>query len=325
MEELISVVIPVYNAESFLPACLDSILRQTYVCFEVILVDDGSKDGSLALCQDYAAKDSRVRVIHQENQGVSAARNAGVRHATGNYISFIDADDYIQEDYFQRLYQDLKEHQADMVCCSYTEILNGKENPDCVPKVLRSRKLTDIREVFAGIAACTESYWSCVWGKLIKAELVKAHQFSSSLKYGEDQAYMYELFLEQPVIYLDAYPGYYYVRNEFSATMRIDTFHVKKRIDEMRMCRERLEKLPEFAREYKQIFTTFYAESAVSAIIALTINGTKEELRQYREILLSDIRKLPGWAFSPKGRVHLLLCRCCPRTYRFLMRKRIGK
>ena len=96
MEGVISVVVPVYNVADYLPACLDSILSQDYDALEVILIDDGSTDASGAICDDYAARDSRVRVIHQKNGGAAAAKNAGLRAAGGEYLSFVDSDDYLE-------------------------------------------------------------------------------------------------------------------------------------------------------------------------------------------------------------------------------------
>ncbi len=114
MEELISVIVPVYNVEDYLQRCIDSILCQTYKKLEIILVDDGSTDNSGKICDDNAKIDSRILVIHKVNGGLSDARNAGIKNSNGKYISFIDSDDYIREDYIQYLYSNLKENDADV-------------------------------------------------------------------------------------------------------------------------------------------------------------------------------------------------------------------
>ena len=95
----ISVIVPVYNAEKYLHRCIDSILSQTFTDFELLLIDDGSKDGSGAICDEYAAKDNRVRVFHKENGGVSSARNLGLDNACGEWVTFVDADDYVRPSY----------------------------------------------------------------------------------------------------------------------------------------------------------------------------------------------------------------------------------
>lgn len=119
-EGLISIVVPVYNVSNYLRRCLDSILKQTYSKFEIILVNDGSTDGSAAICQEYLEKDSRIRLVHQENQGPSAARNLGISLAKGEYLTFIDSDDFVEEAYLELLYRSLVVNQADISICNFT-------------------------------------------------------------------------------------------------------------------------------------------------------------------------------------------------------------
>ena len=104
MEDLISVIVPVYNVEKYLNKCIDSIINQTYKNLEIILVDDGSQDSSGKICDEYTKKDNRIKVIHKENGGVSSARNIGLNNATGEWIAFIDADDWVDEEYLQTLF-----------------------------------------------------------------------------------------------------------------------------------------------------------------------------------------------------------------------------
>ena len=117
--EKISIIIPVYNVEKYLDRCVQSVLNQSYTNLEVILVDDGSSDGSSRLCDLWAEKDARVRIIHQENRGVSAARNAGLDAATGEYLGFIDSDDYIAPDMYEKLYRSLRENNAEISVCGF--------------------------------------------------------------------------------------------------------------------------------------------------------------------------------------------------------------
>ena len=324
MEQYISVVIPVYNAEKYLPTCMDSLLKQTYRKLEIILVDDGSTDGSLSLCRTYEQADHRVLVIHQENQGVSAARNAGIQRASGEYISFIDSDDYVKPDYFQRLHQDITEYAADMVCCDYIEILNGCESLDYNHKVNKSR-LLDSQEVYTSIANGVEGYWSCVWGKLIRTSLARKNRFSTELRYGEDQLYMYGLFLHQPVVYLDTYQGYYYYRNEDSATMRVGEYNVKKRLDEMKMYKYILVTLPRGAIACKPKLETIFMGILLAAIISLAIQGTEEDMNCCQGMLRKEIINVIGRQIPIKTRIHFLLFLYCPGVYRWLMRKKLAR
>lgn len=127
---MISVIIPVYNVAPYLPECLDSVIGQTYTDLEIIIVNDGSTDESGAICNSYAQKDHRIRVIHQQNQGLSAARNAGIDAAHGEYISFLDSDDYMMPDLLEHLLNLCLEYGADMSACSFDILLeSGKRIP----------------------------------------------------------------------------------------------------------------------------------------------------------------------------------------------------
>lgn len=116
---LVSIIVPVYQVKAYISECVESLLAQTYTNLEVLLVDDGSTDGSGAVCDEYAARDSRVRVVHQENQGAAGARNTGLDLALGKYIAFVDSDDVIAPTYVKELFLLLKKYQADIAACAY--------------------------------------------------------------------------------------------------------------------------------------------------------------------------------------------------------------
>ena len=117
MDCTVSVIVPVYNSEKYLNRCVDSILNQTYRSIELILVDDGSPDNSGRICDEYAEKDSRVRVIHKANAGVSAARNSGLEVASGDYATFVDSDDYIEPDMYSDMMEKVNQYNCDVVMC----------------------------------------------------------------------------------------------------------------------------------------------------------------------------------------------------------------
>ena len=137
----VSIIIPVYNAERFLHKCIDSVTAQTYSDWEMILVNDGSKDGSLAICKEFVAKDSRIKTIDKPNGGPSSARNKGIREARGEYVFFLDADDTITPDCIELLYGLAKKHDADYVQGRYFNG-NGNDNVNelSIPSVLTERK-----------------------------------------------------------------------------------------------------------------------------------------------------------------------------------------
>lgn len=124
-DNLISVIVPTYNAERTLSRCVDSILAQTEVCFEIILVDDGSTDSSNIICASYARRFDAVKLISQENLGITAARNAGLDAARGNYIAFVDSDDYIERGFLKRLLSAAEQFDADVCCCGFKKILEN--------------------------------------------------------------------------------------------------------------------------------------------------------------------------------------------------------
>ncbi len=125
---MLSIIVPIYNVEAYLPRCIDSILAQTYTDFELILVDDGSPDNCPSICDEYAEKDSRIIVIHKENGGLSSARNAGLDIAQGDYIGFVDSDDFIHPQMYERLMESLTDNNADISICNF-ERVNEAGNP----------------------------------------------------------------------------------------------------------------------------------------------------------------------------------------------------
>lgn len=124
--EKISIVVPIYKVEAYIHECVDSLLSQTYQNLEIILVDDGSPDTCPAICDDYAKQDSRVKVIHQQNGGLSAARNSGIKAADGAYITFVDSDDYVDQRFVEELVHCIKQTDADIVCCGISVIGSGR-------------------------------------------------------------------------------------------------------------------------------------------------------------------------------------------------------
>lgn len=172
----ISVIVPVYNVEPFLRCCLDSVLSQTFSDFELILVDDGSPDSCGAICDEYAAKDSRVRVVHKQNGGVSEARNAGLDLAVGEYISFLDSDDYIQPELLQTAVETM-DTGLDLLVFQYCRIFEG-ETPQVVPFGKNGLiKLTEEAERADFIVKDLLTYyvgWE-VWNRVFRRDLIQAY------------------------------------------------------------------------------------------------------------------------------------------------------
>ena len=169
MNPLISVIVPIYNVEAYLPRCLDSIVNQTYQNLEIILVDDGSPDNCGAICDEYASRDSRIRVIRKENGGVSSARNAGLDVMQGEYLTFVDPDDWLSLDAVQVLYDRLVEDGSDMAIGRHTDVYaDGRENDGFC------RWMTDCiftpNEIFAALGD-RQRFAVTSWSKLYRREL----------------------------------------------------------------------------------------------------------------------------------------------------------
>lgn len=211
-EELISIVVPVYNVAEYLPACLDSICQQTYRNLEVLLVDDGSSDRSGDICEAYAERDSRFRVLHQDNQGVLAARNRGIEETRGSYISFVDSDDWVTPEIYTCLYEEAKQQRADLVDC--TKYIINETVGSCFAERGQG-KAKDCEEYHkkgeaAGVVS-EEVSWS-VYGKLFKRELILQNyeKVDKRLSYFEDAALVILCVLEAEKCVLLDRPMYYY-------------------------------------------------------------------------------------------------------------------
>lgn len=212
----ISVIIPVYNCMNFLERCIESLLSQTFNKFEIILVDDGSTDGSEIICDRYANKNSNIRVLHQENQGVSRARENGLKLSNSEYIAFIDSDDYVKEDYLENLYFNIIESKADFVCCNSIDIGNNlPKNKEILDNEIINSKEKIIEDYFLG-----KRYAFCIWGKLYRKSLLTQIEFPK-MKYAEDTYMILNLIQISNRVYLITYRGYYYVEREKSATFSL--------------------------------------------------------------------------------------------------------
>ncbi len=121
-KKLISVIVPVYNSEKYVNRCIDSILNQTYENLEVLLINDGSSDGSLKICEDWAEKDKRVKIVNEKNKGVSAARNLGIKYATGDYVGFVDNDDWLRPEMYEKMLELIEKEKADVAVCKFINV-----------------------------------------------------------------------------------------------------------------------------------------------------------------------------------------------------------
>ena len=323
---MISVIIPVYNAAPYLRACLDSVLAQSYTDLEILLINDGSTDESPAICRQYAQKDARIRLIDQENGGVSRARNVGLANAAGDYITFVDSDDRISPDYLERLYAAACTHHADIACCNLQELLNGEPVEFNTPKVLHPRLVTDQQELFFDFVDGKEAYATSVCAKIIRRSLATQANFRP-IAFGEDQVYMFDLFTLSPAVYLDDFKGYYYIRNESSATLSSGTLNLKRNRDELQMQRYKLEHLPQSVRSLYPRYYDRYAMSVCVLAKTATLLPDRSQRKDARKAILAEIRTaLQGkqW-ISKRNRIYLAMYRYLPWLYRALLLIKEGR
>lgn len=208
----LSVIVPVYNAEKFLDKCLLSIRRQTYSNMEIILVEDGSTDGSLSICRRHEAEDERIRVIAKENEGVSAARNTGLDNATGAYIGFVDSDDYIEEDMYEMLLANMEEGKAQLAICGIAQVYDNRIIRD---KIDFKRTVSREEAVFMVL----ESRYISVnpVNRVFKKELFEGLRFPVGMT-SEDAYLILDILARTERVSVDLTPKYYYVHRTDSIT-----------------------------------------------------------------------------------------------------------
>lgn len=226
----LSIIVPVYNVEAYLAECLDSILAQAFADFEVLLIDDGSTDNSPALCDKYAKRDRRIRCFHKENGGHMSARQEGFRQSLGEYIAFVDSDDWLSPAMYEKMCGAARETAADMICCNYTAVTPEKqiERLDfCTPGLYDRAQLEACvypRMLFSG-SFFHYGVSPSLYTKLFRRSLLEKHLFHVPLavKLGEDGLTVYPCLLEASSVCFLADTLYYYRSRPGSLTHTMDS------------------------------------------------------------------------------------------------------
>ena len=184
MMNKVSIIIPVYNVEKYLPACLNSVLNQTHQNVEIILINDGSTDSSAHICDEYARRDGRIQVMHQQNAGVAVARNAGLQKATGDFISFVDADDLLHPEFYTKLLGSLQKHHADIVECGFLRFANEEDLPTQETQMKGSEKTYATEKALELLIREEIKQMPC--NKLFTAQVNKGILFPPGRKHEDD-------------------------------------------------------------------------------------------------------------------------------------------
>lgn len=243
----VSVVIPVYNMEKYLARCMDSVLAQTLKELEIILVDDGGSDGSVSMCDDYEKKYENVKVCHKENGGLTSAWKAGSQLAEGNYIGYVDSDDFIEPDMFERLYKEAEGENADIACCGLRHIYEEGDHEEWNEQMEFPEQVFTVETLKEHVFPVLINDGSFMGRhlqpnrvtKIVKRELVikNLSMCDDRVSIGEDFQFSLCMFLDakKVVIVKDFYPYYYYMNNS-SMTMKYD----EKYMDKIKIMKENL-------------------------------------------------------------------------------------
>lgn len=268
MNPIISIIIPVYNVEKYLCKCIDSVLEQTYKELEIILVDDGSKDSSGIICDEYENKDNRIKVIHKKNGGLSDARNYGLDSAVGKYIAFLDSDDWIDSRYIEILYNNLKKYDADISICNFKrvndekQLLSGNEN-----KTILYNNIEAMQEIYKSNSVEI----IVAWNKLYKKECFKEMRFPKGKIHEDEYLIPILLYYAKKIVYTDIELIYY--RQTLNSIMN-SKFNVN-RLDYLYVLKKR---------------TEFFKTHGLSELYLLAIeNEIQKNMEYYYVIKESDI------------------------------------
>lgn len=280
---LLSIIVPIYNAEKHLAACIESILRQHYQDFELYLINDGSSDLSLTICQEYASRDSRIKIFSQENRGAAEARNVGISLCKGEVVGFVDADDYLKEDMYQQLMNELANEEVDIVCGSMTTVYPSTE----ILRYSFAKKSLTNREAIQ--LFLKDSLSASVCDKVFRRRCFPNYPLFPKGLIGEDHLAVYTLFKNARIISLQPQANYYYRQTNIQSITKktindsiLNMFDLKEKI------------MADVQKNFPQISTDFLDAYFIPSAIytmgrmksekhALTISSQKVILHYYRQ------------------------------------------
>lgn len=318
----LSIIVPVYQVEAHIDECITSILDQTFRDFELILVDDGSLDRCPAICDVYAQKDSRIRVIHQKNQGLSAARNTGLQAAGGDYIGFVDSDDFIEASMYEKLLDNLEREKADISVCGRYKVWGDKKIQEQKSNVY---KVMDSAQALALMNTNVLGYFDvAAWDKIYKRSCFKGIEFPEG-KLCEDWFVMYKLFFNAHRIVYDSIPLYNYRQRTGSIThgKKVNTMSLAASLEVLNFVRTQQ---PQYVREAQ--FAYVFAGIGVidnyieqSSIDRKSIDAVYKKIKPY----LQTTYRYPG--LKGKRKVQLFIVKkamplyiCCFKWIKRRMR-----
>lgn len=285
----LSIIIPVFNKEQYIDASIESVLNQTFADFEVILVNDGSTDGSRIKCDYFARKDARIKVIHQKNQGVSSARNHGVQVATGKYIGFVDCDDTLEADMYETLINNAIAHKAEVSICGVQKIFEDKT------EVYFGTKKTKVyNNVEATSGLLKKEFLRSVYDKIYEAQLAKSVYFQGQIY--EDILYNFTVLSKaQKTVFEDVVKYNYLIRDNSVSMSKfnlkyMDTIHVSKQMVDV--CKRQMPALVNEAVNFDFV-------AHISLLNIILISQKDQFINEYSQVA-ADLNSYP-WQASRKA------------------------
>lgn len=286
MNELVSVIVSVYNTENKLKKCINSVTNSSYTNLEIIIVDDGSEEKTALLCNQLKQQDKRIKVIHQKNKGVSCARNKGIDIAKGEYITFVDADDYIDEKMIKVLLTNLRKYDADISMCKYNEIYRDKKI--CINKVSEIIKIQEVPDVLIDFFEKNEIGWN-VWGKMYKREIVGTTRFLEGKRTAEDMYFLYQVLKKTKRLVIKENALYNYVKWD---TSTMNSKNIDKFFDTFSLIQKVYED-SEVSEVYNESKLKFYLCKSLWFFKLIVVKGTKnnnEEIEMRRKKFLNNLQ-----------------------------------
>ncbi|MEY8676027.1 glycosyltransferase family 2 protein [Thomasclavelia cocleata] len=297
IKDCISVIVPVYNVEKYLGRCIESIIGQTYHNIEIILVDDGSTDDSLSICKEYAIKDDRIKIIHKENAGVSSARNVGLKNTKGEFITFVDSDDYIKLTCFEKMINGIKNNDVDMVVV-------GWEDEEGILGYINKNIDIDSKKIYMQDEISNLNFFHTVWGHLFKRINIKGQLFDEELIYGEDTLFAVQSFYKKNnQLLVIGEPLYVYmISRENSATNLSSN---KKNMSLIKAYNE----ISFLVKPYKEMYVSaknIEKDYCFTIYLKLLKNGYKNDKKHYY-FLKYELFKLRLQGYRPKNKLENLV------------------
>lgn len=320
---LVSVIVPVYKVELYLERCLKSIISQTYKNLEIILVDDGSPDKCPEICDQYAEYDKRIKVIHKPNGGLSSARNAGIDVMNGEYVTFIDSDDFIPEDAIEKWVHYIKEYHADIVAGKYQMYYKGD---------ILERNSTGKAEKWSACDALRYMFiidgkLCSAWGKLYDARLFERLRYPEDIQYAEDMYVIHLLFHEAENIVFTNDVQYYYsqegeslVRSAFS----------EKKLQRAEAVEKWIKFIEEFYPELKEEILSFYGGILIDLCMEIEDNSAdyaQAAYKKYRSILVQEYMSFIRNRYMRRNnRIKLFMIKNkCTLPYQLYRKRKLSK